>query len=113
MTPSEAERHFEAGLERMKAGDYAVACPMLAESHRLDPLPGVLFTLAECEALWGKFASALEHYTSFTRSLTAMDSARRAVYEERLGIAPKSLRWVFQLRRSRSTLLPRVQRTSK
>jgi hypothetical protein len=71
----------------MKAGNYAVACPMIAESHRLDPLPGVLFTLAECEALWGKLASALEHYTSFVRSLTAMDSARRAVYEERLGIA--------------------------
>jgi hypothetical protein len=85
--PAEAERRFESGLEWMKAGDYVVACPLIAESYRLDPLPGVLFTLAECEALWGKLASALEHYTSFIGSLTSMDAARRAVYEERLGIA--------------------------
>ena len=37
----------------MKAGNFESGCPALEESYRLDPLPGVLFTSAECHAQWG------------------------------------------------------------
>lgn len=40
---------FNAGLDLMKAGDYAAACPRLAESVRLKPTVGALAKLATCE----------------------------------------------------------------
>lgn len=61
--PGAAE--FDYGLAEMQAGRYGAGCPALAESYRLDPRPGVLFTLAECENQWGKLASALTHYEAY------------------------------------------------
>jgi hypothetical protein len=78
---------FERGLEAMRAGEYASACPALSESYLLDPLPGALFTLAECEAAWGKLATAVEHYQSFLNSLTALPPERRDKFEERRRMA--------------------------
>lgn len=59
------QAQFDYGLAEMEAGRYATGCPALAESYRLDPHPGVLFTLAECENKWGKLASALTHYEAY------------------------------------------------
>jgi hypothetical protein len=61
----------------MKAGRYATGCPALAESYRADPHPGVLFTLAECEARWGKLATAVAHYEDFLRLAAAMPPSQR------------------------------------
>ena len=47
------QAQFDYGLAEMEGGRYATGCPALAESYRLDPHPGVLFTLAECENRWG------------------------------------------------------------
>ncbi len=44
---SDAEALFESGLREMRAGNYALGCPRLAESYQLEPLAGALFTLAE------------------------------------------------------------------
>jgi hypothetical protein len=60
-----AQAQFDYGLGEMEAGRFASGCPALAESYRLDPRPGVLFTLAECENKWGKLASALTHYQAY------------------------------------------------
>ena len=65
----------------MKAEHYAVACPMLAESYRLDPHAGGLFTLAECENQWGKTASAIADYDGFLALMNGLpprDKARQA-----------------------------------
>lgn len=59
------QAQFDYGLAEMEAGRLASGCPALAESYRLDPRPGVLFTLAECENKWGKLASALTHYEAY------------------------------------------------
>lgn len=69
-TPARAQEgtpqaQFDYGLAEMEAGRFATGCPALAESYRLDPHPGVLFTLAECENKWGKLASALTHYEAY------------------------------------------------
>src|SRR5260370_26599246 len=74
---AEADTLFRSGLEEMRAGRYEVACPMLAKSYQLDPLPGALFTEADCEAAWGKVATAIEHYQAFVNSLTTMPADRR------------------------------------
>jgi len=84
---AEADAHFRSGLEQMRMGHFDVACPELLESYRLDPLPGALFTVAECEASWGKSATATEHYEAFINMLTSLEPGRRDKFDERRRIA--------------------------
>lgn len=62
----------------MLAGRYEAACPALAESYRLDPLPGALFTLAECDARAGKLASAVERYDEYLALYSRMSRKEQA-----------------------------------
>src|SRR5262249_42569951 len=89
---------FESGLQAMQASRFAEACPKLAESYWLDPRPGVLFTLAECEARWDKLASALAHYDDYLRLYGSMPAGLQAVQRDRAEIA----------RRQRALLAERV-----
>jgi hypothetical protein len=73
-----AQAQFDFGLGEMEAGRYASGCPALAESYRLDPRPGVLFTLAECENRWGKIASALTHYEAYIDVFARMRDDEKA-----------------------------------
>jgi hypothetical protein len=84
---TEAEKLFREGLEAMRAANYDEACPKLSESYRLDPLPGALFTLAECHAAWGKSATAIEQYQTFLNRLTSLPPQRRDQFEERRRLA--------------------------
>jgi len=49
---------FNTGRDMMKRGEYAAACPKLAESARLEPTVGALAKLAECEEHERRLASA-------------------------------------------------------
>jgi hypothetical protein len=80
---------FQNGLQAMQANRYAEACPKLAESYWLDPRPGVLFTLAECEAKWGRLASALAHYDDYLRLYASMPAGLKAVQRERADVAER------------------------
>jgi len=71
----------------MQDGRYDSGCPALAESYRLDPKPGALFTLAECEAMWGKIASAVAHYDDYLRMLDRLAPDQRASQHQREGVA--------------------------
>jgi hypothetical protein len=53
-----AESLFRSGKEAYQRGDYATACPRLAESQRLEPAGGTLLALALCYEAWGKNATA-------------------------------------------------------
>lgn len=85
--PAQAETLFQSGLEKMRKGDYASACPDLTASYELEPLPGALFTLAECEASWGKVVTALKHYQQFIGTLSSLTPARRQTFEKRRRLA--------------------------
>jgi hypothetical protein len=44
-----AKALFDRGIDERDAHRYESACPALAESYELDPRPGTLLYLAECE----------------------------------------------------------------
>jgi hypothetical protein len=75
-----AEALFTRGMADMEAGRYETGCKAIAESQRLDPRPGTLFTLAVCETEWGKIATAAAHYgdyLSLYERLTPEQKARQ------------------------------------
>lgn len=55
---AEAERLFREATLHMDARDYAAACPMLEQSHALDPSSGTLLNLGDCYEQLGRTASA-------------------------------------------------------
>src|SRR3954462_7468167 len=57
-----SDKLYQEGLAKMLEGAFGVGCPKLAESQRLFPRPGTLFTLAECQAKSGKLVAAIEGY---------------------------------------------------
>lgn len=82
-----AEALFNKGVSEMEAGHFDVACPSLAESQRLDPRPGTMFTLAECEAKAGKIATALVHYEDYLRAAELLPAPQKQRHAQRMDIA--------------------------
>jgi hypothetical protein len=78
---------FDRGLADMQGHKYDTACPALAESYRLDPHAGGLFTLAECENEWGKTASAMADYDRFLDLVSHLAPKDRARQAERAKVA--------------------------
>jgi hypothetical protein len=82
-----AQAQFERGLAAMAEKQFNIGCPALAESVRLDPRPGAIFTLAECEAQWGKLASAVAHYDDYLERFARMNAEQQATQRARAKIA--------------------------
>jgi tetratricopeptide (TPR) repeat protein len=78
---------FDKGLADMKAHKYAEACAELAESYRLDPHAGGLFTLAECENQWGKIESAIKDYDGFLGLVDNLPPKEKARQADRAKVA--------------------------
>ena len=69
-----AEALFEAGRAAMEKGDFASACPRFGESERLDPAPGTLLNLADCEEHLGHLARAWEAWKEALATLPPSDA---------------------------------------
>jgi hypothetical protein len=82
-----AAAQFERGLAAMTEGNLDVGCPALAESVRIAPRPGAIFTLAECEARWGRLASAYTHYDDYLARHARMTPEQQKQQKERFAIA--------------------------
>jgi hypothetical protein len=79
---------FDAGVLQMEAGRYEQACPSIEHSYELDPRPGVLFTLAECQAKRGRIASAVDRYGEYLALYQALSPAKKNLQTNR----PKAAR---------------------
>ena len=95
VTPAQAQpaptkapqEEFDYGLAEMMAGRYETGCPAIAASYAAEPLPGTLFTLAECENRAKKLATALTHYDAFLSFVERMGPDNRAAQADRKAIA--------------------------
>jgi hypothetical protein len=81
--PAAAAALFQEGRDAAKRGDYASACPKLADSYRLDPAPGTLLNLADCNEHLGKLASAWQLFQQAAEHLTPTDT-RMPVAKQRI-----------------------------
>lgn len=82
-----AETLFNRGLAEMEAGHYEIGCKAIAESQRLDPRAGTLFTLATCEARWGHTATAVTRYGDYLTVYERLPEERRAGQGDRPKVA--------------------------
>ena len=82
-----AEALFRKGVAEMLAGDYASGCTRIGESFRLDPQPGALFALADCESRWGKVATALAHFEDYLGLVQGMTAGQKARQRDRVSKA--------------------------
>lgn len=79
---------FDAGVLQMEAGRYDEACPSIQHSYELDPRPGVLFTLAECQAKRGWVATAVERFNQYLALYAVLSPAKKKLQTNR----PKAAR---------------------
>lgn len=93
-----SESLFQRGVSEMLQSRYTTACPALQESYALEPKAGTKFTLAECEAKWGRVATAVAHYSDYLGLVESMSTEQRQRHADRAGVARKQL----------ETLRPRV-----
>ncbi|WP_438020285.1 hypothetical protein WMF18_14975 [Sorangium sp. So ce315] len=84
-----AEALFHRGLAAMQAGRYETGCPALNESYRLDPRPGTLFAVAECEARSGKIATAATRYGDYLAIFARLSPDAQAKQQGREKVATR------------------------
>ncbi|WP_437648659.1 hypothetical protein [Sorangium sp. So ce362] len=82
-----AEALFNTGVTDLEAGKYDTACPALAESQRLDPRPGTLFALADCQDRTGKIASAATLYDDYLLATDQLKPMQRLRHDKRISVA--------------------------
>lgn len=84
-----AEALFNEGREAVKAGDFPRACAKFRESNRLDPAPGTVFNLADCEEKLGHVATAWTLFREVTQRVPASDERHAIATERAKALEPK------------------------
>lgn len=85
----EAERLFREGVRLRDAGDFNAACPKFADSFAIDPAPGTLVNLGDCEVRIGKIVSAAGHYKLAAAGFPKGDKRREMVAQKAADLEPK------------------------
>ena len=84
-----AETLFHQGRADADAGDYPRACAAFAESLRLDPAPGTLLNLADCEEHVGRVASAWGDFLRLAGTLPSTDERLEIARSRAAALAPR------------------------
>ena len=82
-----ADALFERGVDAFLSGKFDEGCPLLERSYALDPLPGVVFTLAECQFGWGKAKTAADNYAKFLDVVGRLPPAEASKHADRAAVA--------------------------
>jgi hypothetical protein len=82
-----ADALFNRGVTEMKAENYKKGCPLIAESLRVDPQPGTLFTLSQCEVKWGRIATAVVRLDEYLQLYDRLTPDQKAQQVSRLKVA--------------------------
>jgi hypothetical protein len=93
--PVAAEALFLQARKDVERGDYSAACPKFAESLRLDPAPGTLLNLADCEEKLGQLASAWQHLRQLADKIDAGDERRATILDRINKLDPRIPRLVI------------------
>jgi hypothetical protein len=98
--PVGATELFSQGREAIKMGDFDRACPLFAESNRLDPKVGTLLNLAECEEKRGHLAQASQAWQQAVNLAEATSDARGQIAADRLAaLTPRVPRLTIRVAR--------------
>ncbi len=80
--PVTADALFREGRRAADSGHYTVACARFEQSNKLDPAPGTLLNLADCQENLGQLTRAWRSFRELYDELPASDP-RRAIAETR------------------------------
>jgi hypothetical protein len=94
-----ADTLFREARDAARRGDYVTACAGFAESHRLDPAPGTLLNLGDCEEKRGKLAAAWTAFREAQHILPANDTRSTYALKRAASIEPKIARLTVALAR--------------
>ncbi|MGD0528276.1 MAG: hypothetical protein ABSE49_24285 [Polyangiaceae bacterium] len=94
---ADAEAAFREGRKAVQAGDWATACARFAESERLEPAPGTLLNLADCEDHLGRLVSAHEHFGVAASGFPRGDSRRSIALAREAQIDKRIVRLTLRL----------------
>jgi hypothetical protein len=82
-----AQALFDKGVADLNEGHAGSACPAFAESQRLDPRPGTLFALADCEVALARIASARGHNHAKVGWVSRLPADSQERHAERVALA--------------------------
>lgn len=91
------EALYRAAKESAKKGDWEKACAQFAESQRLDPAPGTLVNLADCEEHRGLVTSAWSHFTEVQPQFKPGDARASYAREHAAALEKRIPRVVIKL----------------
>src|SRR3954470_9846847 len=91
------EALYRAAKESAKKGDWEKACAQFAESQRLDPAPGTLVNLADCEEHRGLVTSAWSHFTEVETQFKAGDARATYAHEHAVALEKRVPRLTIRL----------------
>lgn len=74
--PAPFETLFLQGRQAAREGNHEKALALFKQSHALDPAPGTLLNIADCEERLGKLADARKHYGELIAELPPTDERR-------------------------------------
>jgi len=83
----QAEALFNKAVELSEARKYDEACPLLAESQKLDPRASTLFALGDCEREANKIMSAVAHFKEYLVAYEALKGDAKRRHDQRANSA--------------------------
>jgi hypothetical protein len=88
-SPSAADAHFRAGRDAAKRGDWTTACAELRESQALEPAPGTVLNLGDCEEHLGHLARAYELFSDARAAFAPTDERAKIAEARAAAVAPR------------------------